>query len=284
MTPRPWLLLLIAAFLAMTFFMPALQPLLSWLFPQLERTIYSQETFPTLVMSHILLVLLSSGVAVILGVSAGIWVTRPGGSAFRGLVETIVAMGQTFPPVAVLALAVPAMGFGERPALVALILYSLLPIVRNTIAGLESVSPAVQDAAKGLGLRPIQRLLQVELPLAASVILAGIRVSVVINLGTAAIASTVGAKTLGSPIILGLSSGNTAYVLQGALLLGLLAVLTDTTFSALERRVRGGRLRSKQGGGFAPRPPQDAGRPAPVFQAREWPAAKGGNSSVAASE
>ena len=271
---------MVAAFLGMTFFMPALQPLLSWLFPQLERTIYSQETFLILVISHILLVLLSSGVAVVLGVLAGIWVTRPGGSAFRGLVETIVAMGQTFPPVAVLALAVPAMGFGEKPALVALILYGLLPIVRNTIAGLESVSPAVQDAAKGLGLRPFQRLIQVELPLAASVILAGIRVSVVINLGTAAIASTVGAKTLGSPIILGLSSGNTAYVLQGALLLGLLAVLTDTTFSALERRVRGGRLRSKQGGGFAPRPHQDAGRPGPMVQARGGLTAKGGNSAV----
>jgi osmoprotectant transport system permease protein len=229
--------LLGALFLALTFFMPVLQPVFAWLFPHLERTVYSQESFPTLVLSHVLLVLLSSGIAVILGTLAGIWVTRPRGAAFRGLVETVVAMGQTFPPVAVLALAVPAMGFGEQPALVALVLYGLLPVVRNTIAGLESVPPAVQDAATGLGLRPMQRLLRVELPLASGVILAGVRVSVVINLGTAAIASTVGAKTLGSPIILGLSSGNIAYVVEGALLLGLLAVLTDLGFSALARAV-----------------------------------------------
>jgi osmoprotectant transport system permease protein len=233
---------LAAIFVGLTFFMPNLQPVFAWLFPQLERTVYAQESFATLVLAHISLVLLSSTVAVLLGILAGIWVTRPSGAAFRGLIETVVAMGQTFPPVAVLALAVPAMGFGERPALVALVLYGLLPVVRNTIAGLESVPHSVRDAARGLGLRPMQRLWRVELPLAAGVILAGVRVSVVINLGTAAIASTVGAKTLGSPIILGLSSGNTAYVLEGALLLGLLAILTDLAFSALaqqlERRPR----------------------------------------------
>src|SRR5258708_11065908 len=129
------------------------------------------------------------------------------------------------------------MGLGAQPALGPLLLYGLRPVVRNTIAGLESVPPAVQDAATGLGLRPMQRLLRVELPLASGVILAGVRVSVVVNLGTAAIASTVGAKTLGSPIILGLSRGNIAYLVEGALLLGLLAVLTDLGFSALARAV-----------------------------------------------
>jgi osmoprotectant transport system permease protein len=127
-------------------------------------------------------------------------------------------------------------GFGELPALIALALYGLLPIVRSTIAGIESVPEAVREAATGLGLNRWQRLWQAELPLAWPVLLAGVRTSVIINIGTAAIASTVGAKTLGSPIIVGLSGFNTAYVIQGALVVGLLAVVVDLTFERLGRR------------------------------------------------
>jgi osmoprotectant transport system permease protein len=163
----------------------------------------------------------------VIGVAAGIFVTRRSGAEFRGLVETVTAMGQTFPPVAVLAIAVPLIGFGAWPALIALSLYGLLPIVENTIAGLEQVPPAARDAAEGMGMGPARRLWSVELPLAAPVILAGIRTSVAINIGTAAIASTVGARTLGTPIIVGLNGNNLAYVIQGALVVGTLAVLAD---------------------------------------------------------
>jgi osmoprotectant transport system permease protein len=126
--------------------------------------------------------------------------------------------------------AAPLIGFGVAPAWVALALYGLLPIVQATIAGIESVPAAVRDAAVGLGLTPQQVLARVELPLALPVIVGGVRSSVIINIGTAAIASTVGAKTLGSPIIIGLAGFNTAYVIQGALLVGLLAVVTDLAF------------------------------------------------------
>jgi osmoprotectant transport system permease protein len=129
------------------------------------------------------------------------------------------------------------MGFGALPALIALALYGLLPIVRATIAGIESVPPGVIDAANGLGLARVQRLARVELPLAALVLLAGVRSSVIINIGTAAIASTVGAKTLGSPIIVGLSGFNNAYVVQGALLVGLLAVVVDLAFERVGQRL-----------------------------------------------
>ncbi len=156
----------------------------------------------------------------------------------------MVAAGQTFPPVAVLAVAVPVVGFGEAPALIALALYGLLPVLQSTLAGIASVPPAAREAAEGLGLSPWQRLLRVELPLAAPVILAGVRTSVIINIGTAAIASTVGAKTLGLPIIVGLSGFNTAYVLQGAVLVGLLAVVTDLGFERLAQRL--GRWQSAQ--------------------------------------
>jgi osmoprotectant transport system permease protein len=172
-----------------------------------------------------------------LGVAAGVFVTRRAGREFRPLVETVVAIGQTVPPVAVLAIAVPLIGFGALPALIALALYGLLPVVRATIAGIESVPAGVVEVADGLGLARLQRLVRIELPLAAPVLLAGVRSSVIINIGTAAIASTVGAKTLGSPIIVGLAGFNTAYVIQGALVVGLLAVVTDLAFERVGRRL-----------------------------------------------
>ena len=115
--------------------------------------------------------------------------------------------------MAVLAVAVPVMGFSEQPAIIALVLYGLLPILQGTLAGIESVPPATREIARGVGMSARQILWRVELPLAAPVIVAGIRTSVIINIGTAAIASTVGTKTLGSPIIIGLSGFNTAYVI-----------------------------------------------------------------------
>jgi osmoprotectant transport system permease protein len=232
--PLPWAL---AALLALTWGMPLLKPLFAAAFPALDRPLYEQDTFAQLVWAHLQIVGLSSGIAVLLGVSAGVFVTRQAGREFRPLIETVVAMGQTFPPVAVLAVAAPLIGFGEAPALIALTLYGLLPIVRNTIAGIEAVPASTREAAEGLGMSTWQRLRQVELPLALPVMLAGIRTSVIINIGTAAIASTVGAKSLGSPIIVGLSGYNTAYVIQGALLVGLLAIVTDLLFSALARGV-----------------------------------------------
>ena len=239
--PLPWAL---AALLLLVFGMAWLKPLFAALFPALERPVYAQDSFLALTLAHLKIVGLSSGFAVIVGVAAGIFATRASGREFRPLIETVVAAGQTFPPVAVLAVAVPVVGFGEAPALIALALYGLLPVLQSTLAGIASVPPAAREAAEGLGLSPWQRLLRVELPLAAPVILAGVRTSVIINIGTAAIASTVGAKTLGLPIIVGLSGFNTAYVLQGAVLVGLLAVVTDLGFERLAQRL--GRWQSAQ--------------------------------------
>ena len=217
--------------------LPHSEPLFAGLFPQLERPVYRQEPFTQLLWQHLLLVGVSGAASVLVGTLAGVWVTRPGGRAFRPVVETLVSMGQTLPPVAVLALAVPAVGFGELPALMALALYGLLPVVQATITGLEAVPAPVQQAANGMGLTAWQRLSQVEGPLALPVWLSGVRTSVIINIGTATIASTVGAKTLGSPIIVGLSGFNTAYVLQGAIVVGMLAVVVDMGFERLARRV-----------------------------------------------
>lgn len=208
----------------------------TWL-PELERPVYVQEPFAYLLWQHCKLVVLSSAAAVIVGTLMGVWSTRPSGQSFRSVLGTVVAIGQTVPPVAVLAFAVPVVGFGEWPALIALALYGVLPVLQATVSGLQSVPEPVRQAAAGMGMSPWQRLVQVEAPLAIPVWLAGVRTSVIINIGTAAIASTVGAKTLGSPIIVGLSGFNTAYVLQGAVLVGMWAVVTDMAFERLARHV-----------------------------------------------
>ena len=171
----------------------------------------------------------------VMAVTLAIFVTRPVGASFLPLSRTITNIGQTFPPVAVLALAVPALGFGAGPTLVALFLYGLLPIFENAITALSTLPPATMEAARGMGLNRWQRLWRVELPLALPVILTGIRLSVVIALGTATIGSTVAARTLGEVIIAGLLTNNTAYVLQGGLIVGLFAVLIYDAMAQLER-------------------------------------------------
>lgn len=221
----------------LVFGMPLLKPVFAALFPGLDRPLYEQDSFLNLTIAHVVLVGASSAISLVIGVLAGVFVTRRAGREFRPLVETIVATGQTFPPVAVLAVAVPLLGFGAAPALIALAIYGLLPITEAVVAGIESVPEGVREAARGIGMSARGRLLHVELPLAAPVALAGVRTSVIINIGTAAIASTVGAKTLGLPIIVGLSGFNTAYVLQGALVVGALAVFTDLAFERLGRRL-----------------------------------------------
>ncbi|MEX8492434.1 ABC transporter permease [Sphaerotilus sp.] len=228
--PLPWALLVLVG---LTLGMPSLKPVFAAGFPALDRPMYEQDRFSALMLSHIGLVVMSSLVSVLLGWTMGVFATRSAGRAFRPMIETIVAMGQTIPPVAVLAIAAPLIGFGETPALIALALYGLLPVVQQTLAGFGSVPEDVLDAATGLGMTPTQRLWWIEWPLAWPVTLSGVRTSVIINIGTAAVASTVGAKTLGSPIIVGLSGFNTAYVLQGAVLVGLLAVVVDLGFERL---------------------------------------------------
>jgi len=222
--------------LALVLGMPGLRGVFATLFPELPRPLYEQDSFLSLTLAHLGLVLLAGSIASSLGLLGGIAGTRRWGWEFRPLLETLAGVGQTLPPVAVLAVAVPLVGFGALPALIALALYGLLPVLHATLAGLDSVPAAERDAASGLGMTPAQILWRLELPLAAPVILAGVRTSLVINIGTAAVAATVGAHNLGSPIIIGINGYNTAYVLQGALVLGLLAITCDLALGRLARR------------------------------------------------
>jgi len=128
-------------------------------------------------------------------------------------------------------------GFGEAPTLIALFAYGLLPIFENTMVGLQGCSRELLEAASGMGMDARQRLLRVELPMALPLILEGIRLSLVINIGTATIGSTVAAKGLGEVIIAGLLSNNTAFILQGGLVTGLMAILLYDAVGLLERRL-----------------------------------------------
>jgi len=231
-SPALWVGLL---FVLLIFDMRQFSPIFGWGFPGVQPEIFDRASFGELFWSHLRLVAAASGAATIVGIGLAIFVTRPAGRDFRTLVNVVATIGQTFPPAAVLALAVPALGFGPRPTAVALFLYGLLPIVENSIAGIESVPAAVRDAADGMGLSRRQVLRDVELPLAAPVILAGVRVSVTIGIGTATIGSAVGALTFGTPIFDGLAGNKLPYVIQGAVLVALFAILTDLLFARLAR-------------------------------------------------
>lgn len=189
-----------------------------------------------LTLTHLGLVVLASVVVLALGLPLAVAVTRPGRDALRQLSETLVGLGQTVPTFAVLALAVPALGFGWAPTLLGLIVYGLVPVVSNAVVGLQGVSPGALDAARGMGMSTRQCLWRVELPLARPVILAGVRTSTVYNVGTATVGAALGAGGLGEPIINGLSQQNTALVLSGAVLAALLALSLDALMALSEPR------------------------------------------------
>ncbi|MFP4114967.1 MAG: ABC transporter permease [Spirochaetota bacterium] len=211
-----------------------LEPVLGVLFPASTELVYGRASVGRLIVEHLYLVGISSGAATAVGLLIGIGVTRESGRAFLQLAQDASSLAQTFPPVAVLALAVPALGFGFKPTVAALFIYSVLPVIKNSIAGLEAVPENVREASVGMGMRPIERLLRTELPLAARVIMAGIRTSVVLNIGTATIGSTIGAGGLGRIIIAGLVRDNTAWVLTGAVAAATLALLVDWVLSRIE--------------------------------------------------
>ncbi len=223
--------LLVAFLLSPGWFEPLLAPLVQDNAP----VIYNQGSLLTLTLLHLRTVAVAIAAATVVAVLFAILVTRPFGAEFLPLSRSLVNVGQTFPPVAVLALAVPVLGFGEKPTLVALFLYGLLPIFENTLTGFATLPAPVLEAARGAGMTDRQRLWRVELPLAMPIILAGIRLSLVVSLATATIGSTVAAKTLGEVIIAGLQTNNTAFVLQGGLIVGAVAVLLYDALSAIER-------------------------------------------------
>ncbi len=228
------IILLISLFIYLISNMNLWEQILKTIYPKESTHIYPRANLLILIKEHLFLTIASSFLAVLAGILIGIFVTRPIGSDYRQIVNDIASLAQTFPPVAVLALAVPFLGFGFAPTITALFLYSILPVIRNTISGIQSISPQYIDAAKGMGMGRIQILLKVELPLSLRVIIAGIRISIIINIGTATLGAVVGAGGLGTPIISGLIRDNPSFVLEGAIAAALLALIVDLFIAQIE--------------------------------------------------
>ncbi len=188
---------------------------------------------------HLLLVAISVGLATLVGVPLGILLTRR--PAWQRWVLGVANVVQTVPSLALFGLLIPVPfigGIGMRTALVALTLYALLPILRNTVVGIAGVDPAVREAGRGLGMTDGQLLRRVELPLAASVILAGVRLATVIGIGVATIAAAIGAGGLGVFIFRGVAMVDNRTILAGALPAAALALAADALLSAVEHRMR----------------------------------------------
>ncbi|WP_261664772.1 ABC transporter permease [Deinococcus sp. Marseille-Q6407] len=205
------------------------------LFPNVSTPVYERNTLWQLTWQHLALTGFTMALVLVIGVGLGTWATRPQGRPFLPLVNNLTTVGQTFPPIAVLFLALPLVGFGNIGAIAALTLYALLPVTRSTVLGLQGVETPVLDAARGLGLSPAQQLWRLEVPVALPAILSGIRTALVLTIATATLAPMVGTGGLGVPIVAGLGADNLALILEGAVPVALLALLGNLTMRALER-------------------------------------------------
>lgn len=193
----------------------------------------------TLTLEHLWLVGISIALAAAVGVPLGILISRR--AVFRTPVLATANLIQTIPSLALFGLLLPVAWLGSRAdrlAITALTLYALLPIVRNTYAGIRGIDSAVREAARGMGMKDIEILWQVELPLAAPFILSGIRVAAVISVGVATIAAAIGAGGLGEFIFRGLAMVDDRVILAGAVPAALLALLADGLIGLLERLIR----------------------------------------------
>ena len=189
---------------------------------------------------HLVLVAVSTIVAAAIGIPAGIYLTRK--PRFSRPILGIAGVVQTIPSLALFGFLIPLPlvgGIGAKTAIVALIVYALLPILRNTYAGIRSVDPAVVEAATGIGMTARQRLWWVELPLALPVVLAGVRIAAVVSIGLATIAAAIGAGGLGVLIYRGIATVDNRLILAGAIPAALLAIAADVLFGRVERRFSG---------------------------------------------
>ena len=184
-------------------------------------------------LTHIGLTFISLFIAVIIGLPLGILISRKRKAA--GVVLGLAGILQTIPSIALLGFMIPLLGIGAKPAIAALFLYSLLPIIRNTYTGITEVDASIKEAAKGMGMSNMQSLFKVELPLAMPVIFAGIRTATVINVGVATLAAYIAAGGLGEFIFGGIALNNTNMILAGAIPAALLAIIFDFILSRVQK-------------------------------------------------
>ena len=201
----------------------------------LEYIARHPDEFVAMARQHMTMVLVGEFAAILVAVPAGIAATR--NETVGRVVMNLGAVAQTVPPLAVLALSFTALGLGYKPAVLALFLYALLPILKNTVAGIRRVDDAQTEAGRGMGMTELQRLRRIELPLAMPVVFAGIRTSTVLSIGVAYLGAFIGAGGFGQWVILGQQQFNTTILLAGAIPGALLVIALDRSFEWLEGRI-----------------------------------------------
>lgn len=185
------------------------------------------------ILEHIQISFIALFIAALIGVPLGILLTKT--KKISEIVMNIAAVMQTIPSLALLGLMIPIFGIGKIPAIIALVVYALLPILRNTYTGIKEVDPSLVEAAKGIGMKPGRRLLKVEMPIAMPVIMAGIRTAMVLIIGTATLAALIGAGGLGDLILLGIDRNDSALIVIGAIPAALLAILFDLVLRWMQK-------------------------------------------------
>lgn len=198
------------------------------------------DVIAELTVEHVSIVAVAVGLAVLTGVPIGIAITQSKPAA--DVVLYVASIIVTIPSIALFGMMIPILslidqGIGYLPAVVAVLLYSQLPIIRNTYTAINNVDPALREAARGMGMKPVQRLARVEIPLAVPVIMAGVRTAVVMNIGITAIAAYIGAGGLGTLISRGISQTDPRQLIAGALAVSLLAIAADYFLYWVQRRL-----------------------------------------------
>jgi osmoprotectant transport system permease protein len=189
-----------------------------------------------LALQHLALVAVSGLGSVLTGAALGAAVSLSRGRAFRDLLLNLSSFAETLPSAAVIALSLPLLGYGTAPTILALYLYGILPVLRNTITGLEEADPDASEAARGMGMGEIETLFRVRAVLALPVIIAGIRTAVIINISAATLGAAVGAGGFGVPIISGIRTFDPVMILRGAVPVTLLALFADSVLRLLAYR------------------------------------------------
>ncbi|KQP28886.1 ABC transporter permease subunit [Methylobacterium sp. Leaf100] len=217
---------------------PSVATELAKLLGEAPRRALDFDRLLALAVQHLVLAGTGLGLVTTLGLGLGILATRRAGAAFRPAIDGLAAGAQAVPPVVVVALALPILGFGGPPTLLALVAYGVMPALRGTVGALEAVSRDAMAAAEAMGMTRRQILFSVELPLAAPEIVETLRTALVLAVATAAVGALAGASTLGTPIVAGLQNQNTVPMLQGAAATAALAFLGDAALLGLAAAFR----------------------------------------------
>ncbi len=223
-------------FVFIIFFFPLIESLLQPLISR--KTIYTQrDPLWLLALEHLALASATSLLSAFIAFGSALLLSRSRFTSMRSLVMSASSVVETLPTVAVMALLIPLTGYGFVPVAIALFFYGLLPVFRNTVEGLLSISPELVDSAVGLGMDEKQILKRLRLPLAMPLVLQGLRISLLINISAATIGAAVGAGGLGIPIVSGLRSFDPVLILQGSLPVACLALFVDSALRRLEFRL-----------------------------------------------